>query len=64
MKIMLIKTILDKDNGRKWEIYKESDNTYSYKYFEYYASVGWWQISGEIGYTQAAIEWQFDIKIA
>ena len=64
MEIMLVKTITDTESGRKWEIYKETDETYSYKYFEFYKSVGWWQISGEIGYTQEAIEWQFDIKVA
>lgn len=64
MGIMLVKTITDTENGRKWEIYKESDGTYSYKYLEFYKSVGWRQISGDFGYTKDAIEWQFEIKVS
>ena len=61
---MLIKTIEDKENGRKWEIYKESENNYSYKYYEYFNSIGWRLITNEKNYNKDAIEWEFDIKVA
>jgi len=58
---MLIKTIID--NDRKWEIYKNLDNNYSYKYYEYFKSCGWRLINNGNNYTRDAIEWEFDIKV-
>ena len=66
---MLIKTIEDKENGKKWEIYKKSDNEYFYRYYEFFKSCGWKFImregSFEAGYiSKDCIEWDFDIIIA
>ena len=65
---ILIKTITDKDNGRKWEIYKKSDNEYFYKYYEFFKQLGWHftGIKGDSnnGYlTKDCIEHDFDITI-
>ena len=66
---MLIRTIEDKENGRKWEIYKKSDNEYFYKYYEFFKSIGW-RFTGregdhEKGYiTKNCIEYDFSIKVA
>ena len=38
---MLVRTITDSENGRKWEIYKKSDNEYYYKYYEFFKQIGW-----------------------
>ena len=38
---MVIRTILDEENGRKWEIFKKSDNEYFYKYYEFFKQIGW-----------------------
>ena len=67
---MLVKTIENKESGRKWEIYKKSDDEYFYKYFEFFRSCGWRLIDQDGGHEQGfywskdAIEWEFEIKIA
>jgi len=61
---MLIKTIIDNESGKKWEIFKNSDNDYFYKYYEYFNSIEWRLITSENNYTRDAIEWEFDIQIA
>lgn len=61
---MLIKTITDNENGRKWEIYKESNNNYSYRYYEYYKAIGWRLITSENNYSKDCIEYEFDIEVA
>lgn len=60
---MLVKTIIDNNNGMKWEIYKALDNSYSYKYYEYFTSCGWRLTNYGDNYTKDAIEWEFDIKV-
>lgn len=60
---MLIKTIIDNKNGKKWEIFKDSDNKYSYKYYEFYQTIGWRIIFKEANYSKDAIEWEFNIQI-
>lgn len=66
---MLIKTIIDKDSGRKWEIYKKSDNEYFYKYYEFFKQFGW-RFTGRKGdhnngyLTKDCIEYDFDITVA
>lgn len=67
---MKIREIIDKESGRKWEIYKKSEDKYFYKYYEFYQSCGWRLIGQDGGHKQGfylsknAIEWQFDIKVA
>lgn len=63
---MLVKTITDEENGKKWEIYKKSENEFFYKYYEFFKSCGWRFAAREgddnNGYfTKSAIEWEFDI---
>jgi hypothetical protein len=61
---MLIRTIIDESEGRKWEIYKEKDNKhYRYIYYEFYSQIGWRKITEEKNYTKNAIEWDLDIVI-
>jgi hypothetical protein len=65
---MLIKTITDKANGKKWEIFKKSNNEYFYKYYEFFKQIGW-KLTGREGdhingyLTKDCIEWNFDITI-
>ena len=61
---MLIKTITDNENGKKWEIYKKSEYNYSYKYYEYFNSIGWRLITSENNYNKDAIERELDTEIA
>lgn len=66
---MLVKEIVDSEKGTKWEIYKESDDNYYGKYYEFFQSCGWkfmWQDGGnEQGYySKECIEYDFDIKVA
>ena len=61
---MLIKTITNNENGKKWEIYKKSEYNYSCKYYEYFNSIGWRLITSENNYNKDAIEWEFDIEVA
>lgn len=65
---MLIKTIEDKENGKKWEIFKKTDNEYFYKYYEHFKKHGWrltlTEGNEQTGYfTKDAIEWEFDLNI-
>ena len=61
---MLIKTITDETNGKKWEIFKKSDNEYFYKYYEFFKQIGW-RLTGRISecFTKECIEWELDITI-
>ena len=61
---MLVKTITDDQEGRKWEIYKEEDNKhYRYIYYEFYSQTGWRKITEGKNFTKDAIEWEFDILV-
>lgn len=61
---MLIKTITDETNGKKWEIFKKSDNEYFYKYYEFFKQTGW-RLTRRVSeyYTKDCIEWELDITI-
>lgn len=67
---MKIREIIDKESGRKWEIFKKSEDEYFYKYYEFFQSCGWRLIGQDGGHKQGlywskdAIEWAFDIKVA
>lgn len=67
---MLIRTIEDKENGKKWEIYKKDENQYYTKYYEFFQSCGWRFVSQDGGqrqgfyYSKECIEYDFDIKVA
>lgn len=67
---MLVRTIEDKENGTKWEIYKKEENKYFIKYYEFYQSCGWRFLFQDGGHkqgfyhTKESIEFEFDIKIA
>ena len=60
---MLIKTITDEQEGKKWEIYEEDNKHYSYIYYEFYSQIGWRKITEEKNFTKDAIEWVLDIVI-
>lgn len=50
---MLIKTIIDHQEGRKWEFYKEEDNKhYYFIYYEFYSQIGWRKISEKRNLTE------------
>ena len=59
---MLIRTIIDQDNERKWEIY-QNDNRYSYKYYEFYNNISWRLLWSEENFTKDAIEFEFDVVL-
>lgn len=61
---MLVKTITDNESGRKWEISKIDDDTYSVAFFEFYKSTGWRRVSSPELYSKDAVEWEFDIEVA
>lgn len=59
---MLVKTIIDHEEGRKWEIYKEEDNKhYYFIYYEYYSKIGWRKIIEQGNLTIEVIEWDLDV---
>ena len=60
---MLVRTITDSENGRKWEIYKKSDNEYYYKYYEFFKQIGWRLTGTSEHMSKDCIEWDFDISI-
>lgn len=53
---MLIKTITDEQEGKKWEIYEEDNKHYRYIYYEFYSQIGWRKITEEKNFTKDAIE--------
>jgi hypothetical protein len=61
---MLIKTITDNENGRKWEIFKKFNNNYFYKYYEFFNQIGWRLTGIEENYTRDSIEFEFDVSLA
>lgn len=61
---MIVKTIIDADNGRKWEISKKSDEGYTIKYYEYFNSIGWISHCEDTTvYSKQVVEDMFDIKL-
>ena len=60
---MLIKTITDEQEGKKWEVYEEDNKHYCYIYYEFYSQIGWRKITEEKNFTKDAIEWVLDIVI-
>lgn len=62
---MIIKTIIDKDNGRKWEIIKKDEDAYTYNYYEYFRGLGWkgYNNDNREVYSKAAIEAEFGITL-
>lgn len=59
---MQVKTIIDKENGRKWDIFKDNE-LYSFIYSEYFASCGWREVSEDTNYTKEALELMLDIEL-
>lgn len=60
---MLIKTIENKEYGKKWEIYKQSATNYIYKYYEYFKSIGWKLIGISENYSKDCIEWELETEL-
>lgn len=58
---MLVKTI--EEYGRKWEIYKNGENDYSFLYYEYFENIGWKYCFTENNYTKDAIEYELDVEL-
>jgi hypothetical protein len=64
---MLVKTIIDSETGKKWEIYVTNEGKYYYKYYEFFDKIGWKFLSQEGGthycYDKDAIEWELSVVI-
>jgi hypothetical protein len=66
--VIPIKIIINENDGRKWEIYKKSDNEYFYKYYEFFKQIGW-RLTGREGdhikgyITKDCIKYQFEILV-
>lgn len=64
---MKIREIVDKENGKRWDIFKKAENQYFYKYYEFFKSCGWRLLGQDGGHEQGfywskdAIECEFDI---
>lgn len=71
---MIVKTIVDEENGRKWDIIKHENKAgyscpvYTVNYFEFFKSCGWREISNGAKHNEYCskeyIEEEFDVKIA
>lgn len=61
---MTVKTIVDNENGRKWEIVKSVDNLYNVNYYEFFQDTGWRLTGTDEGYAKDAVEWEYDIEVA
>ena len=61
---MLVKTITDNENGRKWEIVKIGEDLYNVSYYEFFEATGWRLTGTDGGYTKDAVEWEYDVEVA
>lgn len=63
---MLVKTVIDNENGKKWEINKVDNDRYTVTYSEFFQSIGWKEINiGPVEYwSKEAIEYEFDCEVA
>jgi hypothetical protein len=60
---MIIKTIINEQFGKKWEITKHEENRYSIKYYEYFKNCGWKSYMPVEYCDKDYIEYIFDIKL-
>jgi hypothetical protein len=58
---MVVRTITDEENGKRWDIIKHEENRYDYAYYEYYKSIGWKRLSTDRGYTKDCIMFMFNL---
>ncbi len=63
---MTVKTIIDNEQGRKWEINKHGEDDYTVAYFEFFQSIGWRELkAGPVEHwSKEALESEFDCKVA
>lgn len=63
---MTVKTIIDNEQGRKWEIIKHGNDDYTVAYFEFFQPIGWRELkTGPVEHwSKEALEWEFDCEIA
>lgn len=61
---MIVKTLLDNELGKRYDIFKQSNGLYGYRYYEFFKSIGWKLYGEENDFTKESIEYDFDIKIA
>lgn len=54
---MLVTQVIDKKNGKRWDVYKKSENEYFYKYYEFFSSCGWRYV-GQIEVIELVIIFQ------
>lgn len=55
----IAKTIVDNENGRKWEVFTQDEKHYGYKYFEHFQTFGWrFVCETKDSYTKEAIEYE------
>lgn len=63
---MTVKTIIDNEQGRKWEIKKHGEDDYTVAYFEFFQSCGWREV--KMGPTEhlskEIIEYEFECEVA
>lgn len=66
---MKVREIVDKEAGRKWEIFKKAEDEYFYKYYEFFAACGWRFICQDGGhkqgyyYSKKSIEYEFAVVL-
>lgn len=66
---MKVREIIDDENGRRWDIFKKTEDQYFYKYYEFFSSCGWRFVCQDGGHKQGyywgknEIEREFDIVL-
>lgn len=62
---MVVKQMIDQNNGRRWDIIKHEEDRYSVNYYEYFQTLGWklYKFPKEY-YTKVGIELEFDCIVA
>lgn len=66
---MKVREIIDDENGRRWDIFKKTEDQYFYKYYEFFKSCGWRLLGQDGGHEQGfywskdAIEYEFGIML-
>lgn len=66
---MKVREIIDDESGRRWDVFKKTEDQYFYKYYEFFKSCGWRLLGQDGGHEQGfywskdAIEYEFGIML-
>ncbi len=61
---MVVKSIVDQECGKRWDIIKHEPDRYSVNYYEFYHVIGWRLVGTDRDLSKDCIELEFDCTVA